>query len=232
MEGNYTSDLLFIIIVLIGSALLGFLIGYFVNARYKKVQEALEELKKELGSVKTQVKDLAGYKDKHTSETENMESDLSKHEDNIKELQKMGSDIENLKKNVSDHSHEAMGKELAALKSKLSEIDKRTAPIAFEAERAEKVIGRKVAENDLTTIEGIGPKISEMLTKHGITSWQDLSKSTPEALKAMLLKEGGDSFAVHDPTTWPAQAGMALEGKWELLKEFQDYLKGGKTPEK
>jgi predicted flap endonuclease-1-like 5' DNA nuclease len=184
---NFTSDLLFIIIVLVGAAILGFLIGYFVNARYKKLIAAIDDLKAEM---------------------------------------------DKMKKKIADHSHEVLGKELSDVKSKLSEIDERTRPAAFNPEQAEKIMGKKIKENDLTIIEGIGAKIAEMLNKHKISTWQELAKSTAESLKAVLLKEGGNSFAVHDPTSWPAQAGMAWEGKWELLKEFQDYLVGGVSPEK
>lgn len=88
---NFTSDLLFIIIVLVGAALLGYLIGHFVNARYKKVLAALN--------------DLASYKKKHMSEYESMKSDLARDEENIKELQKLTSEIDDLKKKIAEHSH-------------------------------------------------------------------------------------------------------------------------------
>jgi hypothetical protein len=33
---------------------------------------------------------------------------------------------------------------------------------------------------------------------------------------------------MHDPGTWPAQARLAANGEWPLLKEYQDELKGGR----
>jgi len=30
-----------------------------------------------------------------------------------------------------------------------------------------------------------------------------------------------------DPTSWPKQAKMAADGKWDELKEWQDNTKGG-----
>lgn len=229
---NFTSDLLFIIIVLVGAAILGFLIGYFVNARYKKVMEAIDDLKEDMDKMKTQINDLVSFKEKHMSEYESMKSDLASNKDSIKELQKLNSEIDELKKKIDDHSHESLGKELVAIKSKLSEIDERSAPPAFNPERAEKALGKKIKENDLTLIEGIGPKIAEILHKQHISTWQELAKTSPEALKAMLLKEGGDSYVVHDPASWPTQASMASEGKWELLKEYQDYMVGGVSPDR
>jgi len=229
---NFTSDLLFIIIVLVGAAILGFLIGYFLNSRYKKVIAVLDDMKEEGDKMKIQINDLASYREKHISEYGNLKSDLTRDSANIQELQKLISAVDELKQKMADHSHESLGKELIDIKSKLSEIDAKTRPAAFDPERAEKIMGKKIKENDLIIIEGIGPKIAEMFIKHNIGTWGELAKSTSATLKAVLLKEGGNSFAMHDPTTWPAQAGMAAEGKWELLKEFQDYLVGGVAPDK
>ena len=33
---------------------------------------------------------------------------------------------------------------------------------------------------------------------------------------------------MHVPGTWPRQAGLAHEGKWEELSKWQDELDGGK----
>ena len=33
----------------------------------------------------------------------------------------------------------------------------------------------------------------------------------------------------HTPDTWPAQAQMAADGKWDELKVWQDELDGGKA---
>jgi len=33
---------------------------------------------------------------------------------------------------------------------------------------------------------------------------------------------------MHNPGTWPKQAEMAAEGKWDELKVWQDELDGGK----
>ena len=44
----------------------------------------------------------------------------------------------------------------------------------------------------------------------------------------MLLQQAGDRFRLHDPGSWPQQAQMAADGQWEMLKELQDYLIGGR----
>ncbi len=83
------------------------------------------------------------------------------------------------------------------------------------------------AADDLTRIEGIGPKISELLKDAGFTSFADLAVANPEKIREILAEAGG-TFASHDPETWPKQAEMARDGKWDELKVWQDELDGGR----
>ncbi len=81
--------------------------------------------------------------------------------------------------------------------------------------------------DDLTRIEGIGPKISVLLHDAGFSSFADLAAADPEKIREILAEAGG-SYAAHDPETWPKQAGMARDGKWDELKVWQDELDGGR----
>ncbi len=81
---------------------------------------------------------------------------------------------------------------------------------------------------DLTKIEGIGPKIAEVLATAGITNYGQLAGTDKERVKE-ILAEAGSKFASHDPTTWGDQAQLAAEGKWDQLKKWQDILDGGKV---
>lgn len=67
------------------------------------------------------------------------------------------------------------------------------------------------AADDLTKIEGIGPKIAELLRTSGIVTFADLAAAKPEALSG-ILKAGGRRYQIHDPTTWPEQARLATRG--------------------
>jgi len=80
---------------------------------------------------------------------------------------------------------------------------------------------------DLKIIEGIGPKLEKLLKDAGITNWNDLAKSDVKHLKEILIK-GGSKYRIHDPSTWPMQAQMAADWKWTELKDYQDYLVGGR----
>ncbi len=83
---------------------------------------------------------------------------------------------------------------------------------------------------DLTIIEGIGPKISELLKNGGVNTWSDLAGTEVSRLEE-ILTEAGSRFRLANPSTWPKQAELAAAGKWSELKEYQDFLQGGNDPE-
>jgi large subunit ribosomal protein L15 len=84
------------------------------------------------------------------------------------------------------------------------------------------------AGDDLKLIEGIGPKIAELLNNAGIVTFADLATADVEKVKA-ILEEAGPRYNIHNPTTWGEQAALARDGKMEELKELQDKLNGGKA---
>jgi predicted flap endonuclease-1-like 5' DNA nuclease len=84
-----------------------------------------------------------------------------------------------------------------------------------------------IIKDDLTKVEGIGKKIEALLYKNKIYSYKQLSKATITGLKA-ILESGGNKFSMHNPGTWPKQAKLAAEAKWEDLELLQKHLKGGK----
>ncbi len=86
---------------------------------------------------------------------------------------------------------------------------------------------KKAKGDDLKLIEGIGPKIAEVLNSAGIITFTDLAAATPEKIKEILDASEG-SFNAADATTWPEQAQLAADGKMDELKELQDKLKGGR----
>jgi len=106
-----------------------------------------------------------------------------------------------------------------------AEEKKEEAPVA-EAP-AKEVAKDDGKPDDLKKIEGVGPKISELLAGGGLDTFQKVSEATPDAIREILLT-GGSRYKMHDPTTWPDQAKLAAEGKWDELKEWQDKLDGGK----
>ena len=101
------------------------------------------------------------------------------------------------------------------------------AVIAFDAALAATVFGKKIKENDLKVVEGIGPKIEALDHAAGISTCHQLSETSTEKSQS-ILDAGGENYAIHNPSTWAKQALLAYQGKWQELKDWQDNLRGGK----
>lgn len=82
--------------------------------------------------------------------------------------------------------------------------------------------------DDLTVVEGVGNKIQSLLNEAGIYSYEQLANANVSSLKE-VLENAGSRFTMHDPTTWPKQAGMAAKGDLDALKKYQDKLDGGRA---
>lgn len=80
--------------------------------------------------------------------------------------------------------------------------------------------------DDLTRIEGIGPKIAAVLSQNGVTTFAQLAETAPETISEMLKASGG-RFGMARPETWPQQAALAAAGKWDEFKKLTDELVGG-----
>ncbi len=87
---------------------------------------------------------------------------------------------------------------------------------------------KKAAKADnLTKIEGIGPKIAGLLKAEKIVTFADLAKAKISTLQS-ILDAAGKRYQMHDPSTWAEQAKLASKGDWTTLTKLQDKLKGGK----
>jgi hypothetical protein len=87
--------------------------------------------------------------------------------------------------------------------------------------------GYAVAPQDLTVIEGIGPRIQNILNQAGIINYKDIVVRTPEELSDLLRE-----YHLHapiSPRTWPEQAKLAAEGNWGALRQMQEQLTGGRA---
>ena len=87
---------------------------------------------------------------------------------------------------------------------------------------------KQSSPDKLTKIEGIGPKIGEHLAAAGIITFSDLAGAPVSKLKG-ILEDAGPRFKMHSPDTWPQQAQLAADGKWDELKVLQDELDGGRV---
>ena len=94
------------------------------------------------------------------------------------------------------------------------------------AKKASSSKAKKVKPDNLKIIEGVGPKLESILKEAGITDLKVVSESDPAKLRE-ILEAAGNRYKMFNPETWPNQAKLAVEEKWDELKEYQDRLDGG-----
>ena len=82
-----------------------------------------------------------------------------------------------------------------------------------------------VEADDLTIIEGIGPKVAKVLGEAGILTFNQLAQSNADDLQKILNEA---NLQMMDATSWPAQAKLADENDMDGLKKMQDKLSGGR----
>ncbi len=100
-------------------------------------------------------------------------------------------------------------------------------PVEEVAEVKEETLVEPAEADDLTKIEGIGPKIAETLTAAGVATFAAVAATDVEKINELISEVRGN----HDAATWPQQAQLATDGKWDELKTLQDELDGGKVAE-
>jgi len=84
--------------------------------------------------------------------------------------------------------------------------------------------GSKTAEvqlpDDLTLLEGIGPKVNSVLASAGITTFSQMAEIDLKNLKEILDAAG---YKYMDPTSWPEQARLLAEGILRNSKNGQQF---------
>lgn len=79
--------------------------------------------------------------------------------------------------------------------------------------------------DDLTTLEGIGPKVAKLLESIGITTFKQLADADLGKLRETL---DGAGYKYMEPAGWVEQAALAAKGDTEGLQKLQQTLKGGR----
>ena len=82
--------------------------------------------------------------------------------------------------------------------------------------------------DDLTKLEGVGPKVAKILAEAGITSFADLAGADAAEVDKVL---DANRLQMLDSAGWIEQAKLAAAGDMEGLAKLQDELKGGRRAE-
>jgi len=157
--------------------------------------------------------------------TGNLEAQLVAAQDDQKKLAACERQLHDFQTNLSRVQAQLSAKEaeVQQLQASLSDTEIRM------AERTSSLAALAGFDaHNLQKIEGIGPKIAEILNAHGIHTFADLAEAAVGELQK-CLEEAGPRYRLANPETWPAQARLAADGKWWELDELQRRLKGGRA---
>ena len=94
-----------------------------------------------------------------------------------------------------------------------------------ESMRVEPMHDEHKHEDDLKMIEGIGPKVVQVLKEAGVASFEALAHADAAKLTKTLDAAG---LQMMNPEGWIAQAKLAAKGDMAALKKMQDEMKGGR----
>ncbi|SOE22436.1 cell division initiation protein [Spirosomataceae bacterium TFI 002] len=219
-----------------------------INDAEQQAQIILENAKKEafdiLKNAETTVSEAEAQKIK---ELETLESNLSglKSEkvEILSKLKAIHIQTENALKNIEGTSvvekietktpPVELVKEIEEVKEVEIEVEEQEEEIVSVASSANSMTladEEITASDDLEIIEGIGPKIAELLSSNGVRTYRELATSPVYKIKD-ILNTAGPHYAMHDPTTWVQQALLAEEGKFDELEQLKAHLIAGRKPE-
>jgi len=124
--------------------------------------------------------------------------------------------VEEVTEEVVEEITEEIVEEVVEVEEEMTEVVEEVTEVKTDAK-----------PDDLKKIEGIGPKIAQLLNDSGISTFEGLASAEVDRLKE-ILEAAGSRYKMHDPTTWPKQSRLAADGAWDALSTLQDELKGGK----
>ena len=208
-----------IIVMLLGAAILGFLIGWFWK--------------------RSKISELEGYITSLEEKNNRLQSKYNETEkiliDCQTERKKTEADKDRLETLLIDCQGKLLVADVSIAKSEIDVSEKKeaiTKPKKVVKSQLKKVTTSKKATtkpDNLTKVEGIGPKLAGILKEAGLETFKKLSKAKADKISEILVEAGGNKYKRFDPTTWPDQAKLAAEDKWDELNKWQDELKGGKA---
>jgi len=203
-----------------------------LNVQLDKREEAInllrDQIKEKDDSIKQRLEDLNTLKEEKqalNARAEKAEAGIQEREKAIEErdnsIELMKEDLSALEKKAQDALTRAEAAEASIAKLE-KELEERAQEAASQKARIRSM------QDDLTIIDGIGPRVSSVLRSAGITSFSKLAERETEEIRGILVAENPRLTRLTDPSTWHEQAGMAADGDWEGLKALQDSIKEGR----
>lgn len=216
----------------------GLFLGIIISWSYwsPKVREREDHIENLETSLMKKVEDLNEQARGQKANLERLNSELSQRKEVIDTLnakvQEKDDSIDVLKEKVADLEKqnrdgltraEVAETRVRELESFLTEKEQEVATLSARA---------NAMQDDLSFLDGIGPKVSAVLRFAGITSFSRLASTDMDRIREILEAENPNLLRLTDPSTWPEQARMAADGDWEALSALQNDLKSARRTQK
>jgi len=224
------SEQIYMALLPVAGFAIGAVITYFLGQR--EVSEREDDIEELEGTVKTRdnkIRSLNKSLKEHEATLDSLNTDLSQRDTTIQGLEEQvrerdehvdaaNASIAELRKQNQETMDRAVGAEARG-----NEL------LKLKQEREQEITDLKAKEramqDDFSYLDGVGPKISAVLRSAGVKTFAKLAAKGVDDLREILVAENPSLLRLSDPTTWPEQAGMAAEGRWENLKALQEDLK-------
>ncbi len=228
--------------IVIGSVLMGILLGFLHWGEYKKksikLSKSLDLERDQAIQNKEKMDDLEAIRNHLQAE---MQSDRSKFTSQSKDIydqqirifekerqiQDLSSTIKELNQTIESYEQRlnTIQEEILPPREEVISIRKIIAsPSRINYEYVSNLLGRQVIQDDLTLIVGIGPRTAALMESQGIETWQQLAETTTVQLQ-QILSDAGGIYKSLDPTHWAKQASMASQSEWRKLRVYQESLR-------
>ena len=215
------------------------------QTEWKQMEEDQARMKAAQAEVDSHSGELSGLRQKASQ----LEADLQKARQGLAETAALRAELDTVKAERDKWNQEADAQArnasaALALESRVSSLEGQLRSLESENRRLQAELDAALTEkaslaealakaagpvkpDNLKVIEGIGPKLEEMLNGHRIYTFRQLA-DTPVSVLQGILDEAGETYRIHDPGTWPEQAKLLSEGKLEAFEKLTDELKGGR----
>ncbi len=208
--GTYVDHTIEILLMLLIAFLLGLLLGYILWYKWHKLYQELNAEHNRLKGVHLELEK------EHASLRYQLEESEKDNANVRRKVMSLEGDVAGLRFRLDKCESDMAGALAASTSGKM-------------AMAAPMFVAPPANPDDLKVVEGIGPNIEELCNGIGIWTFAALAETPVDRLREML-DTAGPNFRIADPETWPRQAGLAAAGKWDELKEYQDFLSAGRNP--
>lgn len=224
----------------IGVIVGGGIVYYFWRRKAQEARETERMLRQRLTETESETRRLTAQLDGLKRQEEQFiacQAELQRKNNELQQVTEQSSITESQIRSLRDQlaATGTKGEQLSAAEAQIQTLRDQLAAAEAKAEavldRPMPVIAAEavsaVQRDDLTKIEGIGPKVSQVLNESGILTFAQLAQTEVTRLRA-ILQDAGPRFRMIEPESWPEQAGLAANGNWDALTKLQDELDGGK----